>query len=167
MSDSKLEDLVEDIVAEFIHDNKLFTALDVSNKVKETMPMVRHRDTRDVVRNSWFTLIEPFGYGKTPISVTLTDGSVTQAILYHPDIYLDPSDLDADYDAQKRAQMPVRPTTNVVVPQPVATPTTATVINDPVATPVVMAAVVSQPKLSPRDMWTKLFSSAPSLFPKR
>ena len=46
-----LDDLVRDVVANFINLNMLFTALDISNSVKLKMPLARHREVRDVVKN--------------------------------------------------------------------------------------------------------------------
>lgn len=176
---ANLQDLIESTVNDFIKDELLFTALDVSNKVKESMPFARHREVRDHVRSIWLSNIEPNGYGRSPIVVTLPDGSTTDALLYHP--LSDSWDLDNKYDAQKRSQSSVKPATSA--PQVVSigsqsvsvaadgsiqtvakvtpvTNTTPSPAPNPPATPVQAASNV-------RDLWNQLFNSQPSLFPRR
>ena len=94
-----LEDLVKNIVEEWMVVGKLFTALDVSLKVRKTYPFARHRKTREAVRE-YYQQMQSKGYGRTPIDVTLEDGSITQALLYHP--LSDSWDLEEKYDQQKR-----------------------------------------------------------------
>lgn len=153
-----LEQVVETEIRDLIADNKLFTALDVSNSVKQSMPNVRHRMVRDVVRGLWCSLIETSGYGRTPISVTLPDGSCADAMLYHP--LSDSWDLDAKYDAQQRSQHAVAPQQVVVNVQPVAVP---------IPVPQVVVAPTPQPApvvapMTTKDLWDNLFASQPSLF---
>lgn len=111
---ANLNDVVDSVVASFVSSGELFTALDVSNKVKEALPFARHREVRDLVRSMFSQLIEPAGYAKTPINVQLTNGTTTEAILYHP--LADSWDLDVKYDTQKREQAALRPGSN---PSPV------------------------------------------------
>lgn len=155
-----LQDLVRQTVTDFVQSDTLFTALDVSNKVKETMTTARHRDVRDEVRNLFGTDIEPMGWARTPIQVNLPDGTTAEALLYHP---LSSSwDLDTAYDNQKRAQVSSRPATPVqaAVPATVAADGTVTV-TAPVA-PVPTPAVAQQ---AAKDLWANMFQSQPSLFP--
>lgn len=176
---ANLQDLIESTVDDFIRDGLLFTALDVSNKVKETMPFARHREVRDHIRSIWVSDIEPQGYGRSPINVTLADGSTAEALLYHP--LSDSWDLDNKYDAQKRTQAAARPATSApqvvsigaqsvsvasdgsiqtvaqVVPVANTTPSPAP---KPAVTPVQAAS-------NARDLWNQLFTSQPSLFPRR
>ena len=168
---SNLEDVVEEVIEGMVRDAVLFTALDVSNKVKESLPLTRHREVRDLVRGMFDSHIEPLSYAKTPIQVTLDDGSMVEAILYHP--LADSWDLDTKYDTQKRAQKAARPgQNNPVVP---SSPVAATIASDgtlTVNTPVVSVAastVASAPVTNPnaRALWDQMFQSQPSLFPRK
>jgi len=107
---ANLNDVVESVVASFVSTGELFTALDVSNKVKESLPFARHREVRGLVRTMFAQSIEPSGYAKTPITVRLTDGTTAEAILYHP--LADSWDLDVKYNTQKREQAAARPGMN-------------------------------------------------------
>lgn len=147
-----LDDLVLDTVREFVRNGEMFTALDVSNKVKQTMPHARHREVRDVVRNVFSSEIESNGYARTPISVTLADGTTAEALLYH--LLSDSWDLDAKYDAQKRAAV-----SNHVASQPVVQAAVAPVM--PVVAPTPSAPA------TPHDLWNKLFQTQPSLFSRK
>ncbi len=144
-----LNDVVRETIEDFVQSNTLFTALDVSNKVKSVLPLARHREVRDLVRSMFVSHIEPAGWARSPITVTLADGTTANALLYHP---LSASwDLDTEYDAQKRNQTSVK--TGVAPVQPVA----------PVA-PVVPVAPPS-PAPQVKDLWDQMFNSQPSLFP--
>lgn len=151
---SNVKDEVLNVVLNFLSSGEMFTALDVSNKVKETLPFARHREVRDEVRALFVTNIEPQGWAKTPITVTLDDGSTAEALLYHS--LVDSWDLDAKYDAQKRAQTSARPN-SFVTTTPVPPPA------PPVVAPVVAPP---PPKDTARDQWSQLFGSKPSLFPR-
>jgi hypothetical protein len=103
------------------------------------------------------TDIEPASWARTPITVTLPNGTTAEALLYHP--LSDSWDLDNKYDAQQRAQGTVQPTSvaisgngNVTVKSP--TPVTVTAPTVAVAPPV-----------AAKDKWANLFNSQPSLFP--
>lgn len=140
----KLDDLVLSVVQEFVKNGMLFTALDVSNKVKENLPQTRHREVRDLVRNLFALEIEPAGYARTPITVTLNDGSSAEALLYHS--LQDYWDLDTKYDTQKRNQESLRLTAPQAIPVNVAS------IVTPAAT-----------DLSLKDKWANLLQSQPLL----
>lgn len=143
-----LEDVVKEVVNNFVSNDQLFTALDVSNEVKKVMPFVKHREIRDYVRGMYNDM-QSSNYGRTPIQVVLTDGSQTDALLYHP--LADSWDLDTKYDTQKRDA-------SLTASTPVA----------PVAPPVVAPKTVSAPlpvqSTDPKELWKNLFGSA-SLFP--
>lgn len=156
---AKLEDVVRVVVDEFMKNEVLFTALDVSNKVKETMPFARHREVRDLVRDLFATDISPANWARTPVTVILTDGSNAEALLYHP--LSDSWNLDAKYDAQKRAQMGTRPNINAV-----SAPVPATVASDGTVTVVVPVSTPSVPTYA-RTLWDNMFSAQPSLFPRK
>ena len=150
-----LESLVKAVVLDFVGTSTLFTALDVSNKVKEHMPYARHREVRDVVRSLFASHLEPAGYTKTPISVTLKDGSVVDAILYH---HLDDSwDLDSKYDMQKRSQVSGKSINEPALPSSAPPPT------DPNSEPAEDLPL----KSTPFQLWESLFKSRPSLFPRK
>lgn len=170
--------VVIDVINSFIDDQKLFTALDISNKVKEQFPNLRHREVRDVVRSVWQTDIEPNGYARTPIKVTLNDGSQVDALLYHP--ISDSWDLDSKYDSQQRSQSSTRYNPAVqTVPSfnssdgsttifPLVNPIPGFFPSAPVSAPVsvaVNAAPVPVVK-SPLDVWKDLFNTQDSLFKK-
>lgn len=167
------ESFVRQVVACFMSANTLFTALDVSNEVKKTCPQVRHREVRDVVRALFITDIEPSGWARTDITVNLEDGNSATALLYHPLSSM--WDLDALYDNQKRNQVSVKS------PAPVAAPAVVcsgngTTVQSSVGLAVNAASLAAQ-ATSPvtqtvqstavRDLWGQMFSSQPSLFPRR
>jgi len=165
---STLEDTVRLVVQDFISREVLFTALDVSNAVKQSVPQARHREVRDVVRSMFNTEIETQGWARTPITVTLTDGTTAEALLYHP--LTDSWDLDNKYSTQQRqatASRPVLPTAPAVV-SPATTQTTTGItglpLNNPPAQPV---APVPAPLPTARTLWDQLFQTQPSLFPRK
>lgn len=160
-----LKDEVLKVVLSFVASGEMFTALDVSNKVKETLPFARHREVRDEVRALFTTELEPQGWAKTPITVELEDGTTAEALLYHS--LVDSWDLDAKYDAQKRAQTSKRPVSPAQ--QAAGVPaTSATPVPPPVMRPNPMPKIVPVvPVATPaRTLWDQLFSSKPSLFPR-
>ncbi len=164
-----IQDVTESVIKEFIDDGTLFTALDVSNKVKEVLPFAKHREVREIVRGSFATIMGAASYARTPIKVTLQDGSVTDALLYHP--MSDSWDLDNKYDAQKRSQTTLKPTAITVptVTTVVPVPTTNS-ISPTTVTPIPAVAVNVAPPpapLTPTQLWKNLFSSQPSLFSQK
>lgn len=146
-----LEDEVRSIVNSFMQSGELFTALNVSNKVKLTLPFARHREVRDIVRGLFNSVIEVAGWARTPIQVKLSDGSTTDALLYHP--LSDSWNLDSKYDDQQRQQAALQ--TGAQAPTPIAVPSTP-----------VPAQAVSVP-LPAKDQWAQLFNTQPSLFPRK
>lgn len=180
---ANLQDTVRSVVEEFILRDELFTALDVSNKVKASLPNVRHREVRDVVRNMFSSEIETRGYTRSPIRVTLGNGSTAEALLYHP--LSDTWDLDTKYDTQKRQQTSLNPA--AVAAATVAAAAAATRVATPVATPapttlgglinqkltpppsatVTVSATAAVPMPTARDLWNNLFATQPSLFPTK
>lgn len=172
-----VDNAVRSVVQDFVRDGVLFTALDVSNKVKEVLPFARHREVRDLVRTIYTSEIETASYARTPINVTLENGDKAEALLYHP--LVDSWDLDAKYDAQKRAQTATQPGTSVQAIQ-----AAVSVLANPVnlSTPIPLAMfstfknVVSTPapaatpnaaSASSRVLWDNLFKAQPSLFPRK
>lgn len=173
---TNLEDLVGKIVSDFVSSGTLFTALDVSNEVKKAMPWARHREVRDAVRVQ-FPDMELNGYSKTPVTVNLPDGTTAQALLYHS--LSDSWDLDSKYDAQKRSQSVVKPTTTQVVQaaacnaNPVANNAATVVCTAPAQ--LTVAPNVSNDKNADQSTnsgknnstWDQLFKHQPSLFPRK
>lgn len=156
---SNLLNVVQKVIADFINNEMLFTAVDVTNKVKETLPFARHREVRDLVRAAFHTDIEIFDYARTPINVTLSDGSTAEALLYHP--LSDSWDLDNSYSTQQRAQ-----TTAMPIPAPkVSVPVISTLAQTSAAVTPVIQAVTPTP-LAAKDVWENLFQTQPSLFSK-
>jgi hypothetical protein len=172
MCDPKLESQILEVVNDFVSRGVLFTALDVSNKVKETMPFARHREVRDVVRNAWLNDIEPKSYGRTPITVNLADGTTADALLYHP--LADSWDLDAKYDAQQRTKTSARPATSAPTTVTVGTNTvsvSSTGVSAPsmnlTGAPAATTNTATPQATNARDLWNNLFQTQPSLFPRK
>jgi hypothetical protein len=162
-----LDSEVKSVVQNFMQNNELFTALDVSNKVKMALPFARHREVRDLVRSLFTTDIEPASWARSPINVTLADGSQAEALLYHP--LSDSWDLDNKYDSQKRAQAAVdtskAPTSLAAKAANVAVTAIPGLPVPTTANP--MPKVVAAPVLPAKDLWANLFNSKPSLFPMK
>ena len=162
-----LEDTVRSVVQHFMKTGMLFTALDVSNTVKQVMPNARHRDVRDAVRGLFTTEIETQSWARTPIQVKLDDGSTTEALLYHP--LSDSWDLDSKYDNQRRALTSYRP---VAAAQATLAQAQAQVQQTaPVPAPAAVTASVPTPAATPmptaRTLWDQMFQTQPSLFPHK
>lgn len=165
-----LQDTVRLVVQDFISREVLFTALDVSNAVKQQMPNARHREVRDEVRSMFTTDIESQGWAKTPITVNLADGTTAEALLYHP--LTDSWDLDNKYSAQQRSATSFRPTAaaqaTVAQAQAVVTAAqTQATTTVPAVSTASTPAPAPVPAPTPRDQWASLFSTTPSLFPNR
>lgn len=99
---SMLETLVKSQVSDFIQRGEMFTALDVSNAVKATGIVCRHREVRDIVIAS-FKAGDFTGYEAGSIIVTLTNGDVADALLYFPE-GKSMEEIETGYDADKRKQ---------------------------------------------------------------
>jgi hypothetical protein len=167
---ASLEDTVRSVVQDLIKNEVLFTALDVSNTVKQSQPHARHREVRDVVRGMFTTDIESQGWARTPITVTLGDGTTAEALLYHP--LTDSWDLDNKYDTQQRAKTTYKPTqaaqATVTAAAQYLNPATLNTSVSVVSAPAVTSApVVPAPLATARDQWNTLFATQPSLFPKK
>lgn len=167
-----IEDTVKLIIKDFIANEVLFTALDVSNIVKQTIPTAKHRNVREVVRSLFTTDIEGQGWARTPITVNLADGTTAEALLYHP--LTDSWDLDNKYNTQARQATSYRPA--VAAAATVAAAQAQTTVPASTLTTTAPASVVTAPPApaptpapapSPRDQWSSLFQTQPSLFPKR
>lgn len=163
---ANLEDTVRAVVQDFMSREVLFTALDVSNAVKQQFPFARHREVRDVVRGMFATDIETQGWARTPITVNLEDGTTAEALLYHP--LTDSWDLDNKYSQQARSATSFRPAATTVAPTAPAASTAGTLpapTSTPTPTPVATPAPAPTPPA--RAQWDALFATTPSLFPQR
>jgi hypothetical protein len=164
---STMEDTVRSVVTDFMTRGVLFTALDVSNAVKTTLPHTRHREVRDVVRAMFSTDIEVQGWARTPITVTLPDNTTAEALLYHP--LTDSWDLDNKYSNQQRTATSFRPLTaaQATVAQAQVVNVSAAAVAAGVAALTAPVAVTPAPApVSARAQWDQMFQSATSLFPK-
>jgi hypothetical protein len=169
---SNLEDTVRSVVQDFISRDVLFTALDVSNSVKQSLPNARHREVRDVVRSMFSTDIETQAWARTPITVTLGDGTTAEALLYHP--LSDSWDLDNKYSAQQRTASSVHtpsvPQTAAGVSSTVTLPSSLPVPVRPNPTPTITpspASAAPVPMPTARSLWDQMFQTQPSLFPRK
>jgi hypothetical protein len=165
---ANLEDTVRSVVQDFIGRDVLFTALDVSNTVKQALPHARHREVRDTVRSMFATDIESKNWARTPITVNLEDGSTAEALLYHP--LTDSWDLDNKYSSQQRSVTAFRPVVAAAVAV-AAVQTQSVPAPQPTPAPVAVTAPVLAPASTvlptARGMWDNLFQTQPSLFPSR
>lgn len=166
MGNLNIDSAVFTVVQDFINQGTLFTALDVSNAVKQTLPDARHREVREVVRGLFSTDMQLQGWDRTPINVQAEDGTTQTALLYHP--IADAWNLYNKYDDQQRAKTSFKPVAvaQAVLAQAVAnapssapTPVQAT---QPAAT---VSISVNVPVADARATWDQLFASQPSLFP--
>ena len=167
---STLEDTVRSVVKDFMDNGQLFTALDVSNRVKLTHPLSKHREIREVVRSLFLSDMSPASWSRTPITVNLSDGTTAEALLYHP--LNDQFDLDNKYDQQQRSQVVVNPvaaTTATLTPSaaPSSVATATVLAPAPGAATVTLSATTAVPMPTARDLWDQLFATQPSLFPAK
>jgi hypothetical protein len=150
---NSLDNEVRSVITEFMSQDKLFTALDVSKKVKLTCPFARHSEVRELVRQMFKTDIVPLHWNRTLISVTLADGTVTDTFLYHPV----PAPANVA-DVYQQASINVTPYAD---PSGQLSLFANTVASS--STPVAPTPVTPTP-VSAKDRWADLFNSA-SLFP--
>jgi len=99
-----VENVTRRVMDRFAADGFLFTALDVSNQVKQSLPGVRHREVAPIVRDLFEDGVMGDSYVQTLIDVNLPGGQTTQALLYH----LDDDDPD-DYAGTQRQQRAIPP----------------------------------------------------------
>ncbi len=100
------------VVDEFTSAAMLFTALDVSNAVKQTVPEARHREISPIVRD----IFERRGMGayiQTSIKVVAAGKGPTTALLYH--LPEQPPDM---YDDTMRQQLAIPPQRQQQAPEP-------------------------------------------------
>jgi hypothetical protein len=100
----QLRGVTQRVVDLYTREGWLFTALDVSNSVKTTLPSIRHREVAPVVRDLFANGAMGDGYAQTLIDV-LADRKTVQAFLYH----LKGADIESGYDDDKRRQLAIPP----------------------------------------------------------
>lgn len=101
--DQTLRAVTQRVVDTFTAQGALFTALDVSNAVKGTLPDVRHRQVSPLVRD----LFDRKGmgdYARSTIEVLAEGRTPTEAFLYHL-----PEHSPALYDDSMRNQLAIPP----------------------------------------------------------
>jgi len=99
-----IENVTRRVMDRFACEGFLFTALDVSNQVKQSLPGVRHREVAPIVRDLFDDGVMGQSYVQTLIDVHLPDGQTTQAFLYH----LEDDDTD-DYAGTQRQLRAIPP----------------------------------------------------------
>lgn len=140
---------IKEVVDYFLANDKLFTTVDVANKLKEKNLFIKHSEVRDEVRSLYHNHMVNNNYCRTIITVTLKDKKQAETWLYHP--LQDTWDLDALYTNR---DLSVDTTTNVVQPVQVVANTTNNTVN-------------SKEDEKNSALWGNLFSSSnPSLFPR-
>ncbi len=103
MSQDELYAVTTRVVDDFTGAAMLFTALDISNAVKQTLPDARHREISPIVRD----LFERRGMGaytQTLIDVNAAGGKSAKAYLYHL-----PEQAPSMYDDNMRSQLATPP----------------------------------------------------------
>jgi hypothetical protein len=111
MSQDELYAVTARVVDEFTSAAMLFTALDVSNAVKQTLTDARHRDISPIVRE----LYDRKGMGaytQTLIDVMASGHKPVKAFLYHL-----PEQMTALYDDAMRSQLATPPQRNIPAPE--------------------------------------------------
>ena len=101
---SDVENVTRRVVDRFTCEGFLFTALDISNAVKQSLPGVRHREVAPIVRDLFEDGIMGDDYVQTLIDVQISNGQTVQAFLYH----MEDDDPD-DYAGTQRQQQAIPP----------------------------------------------------------
>jgi hypothetical protein len=105
LPDTDLSRAVRASVEGFCEDLSLFTSIDISNAIKSDGRAVRHREVSPIVRELFSDKeMEPFGYVRCQITVSLPGGKQAQAWLYHHQT-ADPS----GYDTRAQVALPPKP----------------------------------------------------------
>ena len=104
VSPDALRGVTQRVVDLYTREGFLFTALDVSNSVKQTLSSVRHREVAPIVRDLFASGAMGETYHQTLIDV-VADRKTVQAFLYH----LEGADIVAGYGDDKRRQLAIPP----------------------------------------------------------
>lgn len=111
------------VLERLVEQGFMFTALDVSNEVKNELEGVRHREISPIVRELFDDGALGDDYTRTTIDV-LAGGKTVQAFLYHHEGD-DPDDYDGDLREQKAKPPGARRGSSGAAPAPAADPTPA------------------------------------------
>jgi hypothetical protein len=117
-----IENVTRRVVDRYTCEGFMFTALDISNSVKSTLPGVRHREVAPIVRDLFSEGAMSDEYAQTLIDVQTPAGQTVQAFLYH----LADDDPD-DYAGTQRRQRAIPPVPIAVLMQAGAVATEVTV----------------------------------------
>ena len=98
-SQQDIEAETANVIRDFTEQGHMFTALDVSNEVKNRLPGVRHREVAPIVRDFFASGGFADEYAQTLIQVQLPNGQTAEAFLYH-----DEADDPDDYAGNQRRQ---------------------------------------------------------------
>jgi hypothetical protein len=140
---------IKEVVDYFLANDKLFTTVDVANKLKEKNLFIKHNEIRDEVRSLYHNHMVNNNYCRTIITVTLKDKKQAETCLYHP--LQDTWDLDTLYTNR---DLSVDTTTNTGQTVQVVADTTNNTVN-------------SKEDEKNSALWGNLFNSSnPSLFPR-
>lgn len=105
--DALLRGVTQRVVDLYTASGLFFTALDVSNQVKQTLPETRHRYISPIVRALFDDGAMGSNYTRTLIDVVTEGRKKAQAYLYH----LVGGDLEEGYGEEKRSQLAIPPVT--------------------------------------------------------
>jgi hypothetical protein len=99
------ERIIKMTVEEFLQQGKMFTSVDVANKIKLSGAWIRNHEVAGYLRGNVLGIARMLMmvYKQTMIPVTLADGSVTETYLYHP-VNTDANDYT---DRDQRALDPI------------------------------------------------------------
>ncbi|MEM9070688.1 MAG: hypothetical protein AAGE52_19430 [Myxococcota bacterium] len=103
--DDMLRGVTQRVVDLYTSGGFFFTALDVSNQVKQTLPEVRHRHVSPIVRELFDQGGMGASYTRTLIDVTTEGRKKAEAFLYH----LEGGDIETGYGPDKRSQLAIPP----------------------------------------------------------
>jgi hypothetical protein len=104
VSPDALRGVTQRVVDLYTREGFLFTALDVSNSVKQTLPSVRHREVAPLVRDLFANGAMGEVYEQTLIDV-MADRKTVQAFLYH----MKRANIAVEYAEDKRRQLAIPP----------------------------------------------------------
>ncbi len=101
---SEIVAMTREVVEHLSKNGFMFTALDVSNEVKQELVGVRHRQVSPLVRQLFADKVMGPDYTRTQIDVVTSQGKTVQAFLYH-----DKNDEHEDYSGSQREQRALPP----------------------------------------------------------
>lgn len=106
-SPAEVRDVTRRVIERFTQNGFMFTALDVSNEVKQQLSGVRHRDVAPLVREMFDDDVMGDAYTRTLIDVMAGGSKKAEAFLYY-----DEEDDPEDYDGSLREQTAAPPSSS-------------------------------------------------------